>query len=732
MARAALCPTARWLWCLSLLVVLLPPQSIQVAAAACPSTRPQSYDVQVPCGDNRCWCDSSTADCSGHWGQLTYVPKLPEDISAVDFSCNNLSMFLTRNTFANLTNIEVLYLSHNDISWLPADVFGEMGALWLLDLDSNEALTFTSLREIVSIQSIRTVFAGKCNLPPLPADLFQNTTSRVDEIVLSSNPHGGIYSLEGFCDLHFLRQLQLCDCDFNDITSSCSLHQLANLDLTGNVLRRFPKTCIGKEPMFPVLTALYLTHNRIEVLSTAEVCLPMLTYLDISYNFIKLYPSGTFSIAKFPFLESIKLQHQSSYWDMFIVSTKIEAKAFDNPNLERLYLNSNELEFADNDSISRYAFANCRNLRDLSLSSNNFTYVDDNRFLLLFGHLQSLVNLIMADNKFESISRKMFANFPKLTRLDLYDNMIDSIPDGAFDSLLSLRQLFIHNNKIKTINEETFGQNVRAELSSLTLAFNPFVCSCDLVWFQHWFQNTGSNLFMVHGFPKKDYKCDNIPGMTLENFSMTEQACLIRQEVNLLIILCCSIFIFTLTLVSLVFRYRWHIRLLMYEVFRGRDVLRRQRLMNNNFDFDVFVSYASEDLPWVRQQLLPKLEDELGLRLCIHERDFVLGRHIVDNIVQCVESSKKILMVFSQHFVHSQWCQFELSLCLSHVMDYDDALIVVCVDNVTSRQMTSAMMGVLKTTTYIQWSEEEDAVVSFWGRLCLALREIIPFDEQNV
>ncbi|KAL8574092.1 hypothetical protein ACOMHN_065349 [Nucella lapillus] len=220
--------------------------------------------------------------------------------------------------------------------------------------------------------------------------------------------------------------------------------------------------------------------------------------------------------------------------------------------------------------------------------------------------------------------------------------------------------------------------------------------------------------------------------MTLANFAMTEQACLLSREVNVLLIQCCSTAIFSLTLVALVFRYRWHIRLLMYEMFRGRDVLRRQRLQENNFDFDLFVSYASEDLPWVRQELMANLENRLGLRLCVHERDFVPGRNIVDNIVQCVESSKKVLMVFSQHFVRSQWCQFELSLCLSHVMDYDDALIVVCVDDVTSRQMTSAMIGVLKTTTYIQWGEQGDPAVSFWGRLYLALHEVVPCNEQGV
>jgi hypothetical protein len=97
----------------------------------------------------------------------------------------------------------------------------------------------------------------------------------------------------------------------------------------------------------------------------------------------------------------------------------------------------------------------------------------------------------------------------------------------------------------------------------------------------------------------------------------------------------------------------------------------------------------------------------------------------VDNIADCVEKSKKILMVFSKNFVRSQWCQFELAYCLRHVMDYDDALVIVCIDDVTSHEMTT-MMAVLRTTTYIQWVGLGDAARSFWGRLQVALKEAFP------
>ena len=63
-----------------------------------------------------------------------------------------------------------------------------------------------------------------------------------------------------------------------------------------------------------------------------------------------------------------------------------------------------------------------------------------------------------------------------------------------------------------------------------------------------------------------------------------------------------------------------------------------------NFDYDIFVSFAGEDFDFVRDHLMPELEGTQNLRLCVHERDFIPGRNIVDNIVEAVESSKKVVL----------------------------------------------------------------------------------------
>jgi hypothetical protein len=316
----------------------------------------------------------------------------------------------------------------------------------------------------------------------------------------------------------------------------------------------------------------------------------------------------------------------------------------------------------------------------------------------------------------------MFAPFSNLTTLVLKSNAISVLPEGVFDTLKKkIVFLDLSGNKLTVVSEQIFGLEMRQQLHALDLAQNPFVCSCDLVWFRQWYMNERS-LFNVS---EPQYSCrDQHVKKTVEHFYLHPQACMLSPLMSGVIIFVNTVLVTSLTSFLLLFRYRWHLRLVLYEAFRGSDAVRRRYLQQGHFDYDVFVSYAKENLPWVRRHVMAELEGNMGLRLCIHERDFIIGNNIVDNIADCVKRSKKVMMVFSRHFKRSQWCQFELAYCLNHVMDYDDALIIVCVDDLTSYELTSSMMAVLKTTTYIQWDRHPDAVRAFWGRLKQALHEV--------
>nr|KAG5701421.1 hypothetical protein BaRGS_032753 [Batillaria attramentaria] len=248
--------------------------------------------------------------------------------------------------------------------------------------------------------------------------------------------------------------------------------------------------------------------------------------------------------------------------------------------------------------------------------------------------------------------------------------------------------LDLSKNRISVVRETTFSTASRQRLRHLDLSGNPFLCS-------------------------------------LQSFFVADQACLWSPGVSKYIIATVVILLLVFFLVTFLYRYRWHIRLLLYEAHRGRGD-RWRRLQERHFRYDVFVGYDSDDVNWVLEHLTPELEGRLGLRLCIHQRDFRPGAPIVRNIEESVEDSKKVMMIFSKNFAESHWCQFELQLSLSHVMENDDELLVVLLEDIPSRDLTPAMMAVMRTMTYIEWEDEPEARASFWGRLRIALNEILP------
>ncbi|KAM8924587.1 uncharacterized protein RCH25_009285 [Pelodytes ibericus] len=80
--------------------------------------------------------------------------------------------------------------------------------------------------------------------------------------------------------------------------------------------------------------------------------------------------------------------------------------------------------------------------------------------------------------------------------------------------------------------------------------------------------------------------------------------------------------------------------------------------------YHIFISCSSGDSIWV-YGLIHKLEDTFPtLKICYHERDFVPGKTIIDNMVDCIHSSQKTLVVLSPDFVRSRCCLFEANLSM--------------------------------------------------------------------
>ena len=150
----------------------------------------------------------------------------------------------------------------------------------------------------------------------------------------------------------------------------------------------------------------------------------------------------------------------------------------------------------------------------------------------------------------------------------------------------------------------------------------------------------------------------------------------------------------------------------------------RQELQDDRrqYAYDAFIGYSQQDSHWVATQLVPNLEQDGRMRLCIHYRDWLGGRDIIDNILESVESSRKTVLIVSNAFAMSQWCHFELTMAQSRIFqDGRDNLILVLLHNVADGLIAPRLRLQMERQTYFEWTDNEVGQQFFWAKLRCAI-----------
>ncbi|KAK7101130.1 hypothetical protein V1264_023968 [Littorina saxatilis] len=670
-------------------------------------------------GNRMCRCSNitQTADCSGNHGNLTFVPHLQGDFRTLNFSNNKLSEITDVNFFANASGeVRILDLYSNSLTCIVRGAFDRFRKLEKLLLGGN-SLTWKGVAAVLSgVTSLLDLDLKCSSLTSIPKDALADVRmSRLRALDVGENNIKSL-DLKELQPLRFLKYLYAWKNELENLKSA-RLPSLVAVKLKNNHLYEFPDTCKAgtDESLFPHLRNLEVEFNNIGNLDK-PVCLPNVLSLTLRYNKILTFKTDMFSARRFPSLNSLNVA-----W----VEGRVLALprfTFNSSALTKLDFSHTNVNFSDRSTVDEDVFGGCNNLGDLILTKNDFSTVSLDRFQKLFQPIAStLKTLHLGECGFVHFSQQYFSRFARLQRLYLYGNGVVHIPDGAFDRMEQLLLLNLDSNRIAVVTEQTFSDDTRKRVVHFDLSGNPFMCTCHLLWFKRWLlQNPGH---FTGG--TKGYRCANLPHTHVQHFETSEQACLLGEDAAwFTIAISCLLLSFFLVFVVF-FRFRWHMRLWFYESCRERSSGKRRKRTKegSRFQYDAFVAYAKEDVAWIQRELLPVLEGEWGMRLCVHQRDFQLGKHIVDNIADCVNASERVILVFSPHFARSQWCQFELKFCQGNVMERDDVMVLVALRETESRDMTGAMMAVLQTTTYIEWDDDTEARTSFWGRLHLALSD---------
>ncbi|XP_028621079.1 toll-like receptor 6 [Grammomys surdaster] len=369
---------------------------------------------------------------------------------------------------------------------------------------------------------------------------------------------------------------------------------------------------------------------------------------------------------------------------------------------------------------------------DVSLNSlNSFAYDTT----CAWAESISVLNLssnVLTDSVFRCLP-------PKVKVLDLHNNRIMSIPEdvthlqalqelnvasnsltdlpgcGAFSSL---SVLVIDHNSVSHPSEDFFQscQNIR----SLTAGNNPFQCTCELREFVKNISQVSREV--VEGWPES-YRCDfpeSTKGTLLQDFHMSPLSCdiiLLTVTIGITMLLLAA----TGAFLCLYFDLPWYVRMLcQWTQTRHRSKNIPLEELQRKLQFHAFVSYSEHDSAWVKNELLPNLEKD-DIRVCLHERNFVPGKSIVENIIHFIEKSYKSIFVLSPHFIQSEWCHYELYFAHHNLFhEGSDNLILILLEPIPQNNIPSRyhkLKALMAQRTYLEWPKEKGKRGLFWANL---------------
>ncbi|KAK7112988.1 toll-like receptor 4 [Littorina saxatilis] len=416
------------------------------------------------------------------------------------------------------------------------------------------------------------------------------------------------------------------------------------------------------------LTVLNLCNNLLTTWIGPVTGLTKLVTLDLSNNF-----AHNVSTRFFHTLTSLKVLNVSRNFLRLIIENDTSGELFEPLHtLQSLYVSKNYLN-----AVPPNVFRGLINLQNLVLSHNSIFHFDVN-----ISHMKNL------------------------SLLDLSYNYIRFLPQSVMDHLDSVAEY----------------QQVTVDIT-----FNSIACTCQHVDFLTWIltskvkfrsSNRLSCLMSDGGVRERINVFDVIQSLQK---SCTDKSGILVGAVS------CAFCLLVAMFSALVYRYRWKLRYLYYA---SRLAYRRLQTCdddNDDFEFDAFVSYSSEDNDFVHGELLEELETRAGLRLNVHNRDFIPGRPIPSNIVSAVQSSRRTLVVLSRELVQSEWCHYEMQMATMEAAHTGrDVLLFLLYEDVPSQQLPRDVLYNLQSSTYITFPgtrAEPSLVRDFWARLAQAIRQ---------
>ena len=352
---------------------------------------------------------------------------------------------------------------------------------------------------------------------------------------------------------------------------------------------------------------------------------------------------------------------------------------------------------------------------------------------LIFKPLTQMRSLYLAINSIVSLPKNIFAYNTRIESLSLAMNNLQKI-EFKYEHMTRLISINLSQNKLSTVPLGLFelmtrnaleeSQNVSIDLSNNVLDMS----SCANVEFLSWMLQHQQYFVNINNYTFRVYSEKTISFKDFVNaFDTFEKSCHSYTALIMVTSLCIALFMFIVTS-GIIYRYRWRLRYLYYMTkarYSGYTPISNQE-PEKQYKYDAFISYAHDDVLFVKDQLVTKLEDEAGMSLCIHQRDFHLGKYIAENILQAIKNSRMTVVLLSPKFLKSKWCLYEFNMARMESIysrERENILLVVMLEDVDLQVVSPEMRMCLESESFLKFPHDESEAHYFWEMLTRTLQD---------
>ncbi|XP_026555722.1 toll-like receptor 2 [Pseudonaja textilis] len=693
---------------------------------------------------------------------------------------SNLIQTIDEHAFDFLGKLEHLDLSWNSLTYLSPSWFRNLSSLQKLNLKGNSYSKLGILPLFSGLQKLRYLYLGNDKFSSLQAKDFEGI-SVLEELEIEGHnlaqySPGALQSLDHINHIILNVPVNLIlNWILVDVKNSVVFLELRNAHNDRDSLTNyFKKVPITAQKL--VFRHSFFLENHVTSLINALSGMTQLQELEIIDS--TLQGTGQFNTRSHILsnlhiitIRNLKIELFYLFSDLssmlylvenvtrltventkvFLVPCELAQKFI---SVQYLDINTNLLQ----DSFFEHSFCpgSWPKLQTLNVSQNSLTYLD--RMARSVAHLVDLTNLDVSQNNLEQMPES--CHWPKsLKYLNIsgckVEKLTGCIPDflEILDasnnflhdfkvSLPHLQELYLTNNRFKTLPHAAFIRHVRfvtirensvfvfseqelqafVELKSLDARNNSFQCTCGFVSFVQSYPRIYN---ICVGWPE-NYICDSPDYVKGDQIGVAQLQLIDCHFNSFVSILCILIILIILVSAFLCYKFHviWYIRMTLAWLKAKR---KPQRTHNQAVCYDAFVSYSEQDSEWVENIMVQMLEQSNPpFKLCLHKRDFMPGKWIVDNIIDSIEKSSKTLFVLSENFVRSEWCKYELDF--SHFRFFDennDTAILILLESIpikTIPERFCKLRKLMNTKTYLEWPSDKDQEELFWFNLKLAIK----------